>query len=389
MKKWKSELVLVALLLPILLSVCAVAQTPTPADAIALEQQGKLPEAAAAWRAVTAAQSARRCGLRQSGCRSLQGTEVFGSRRGLQEALWLSIPSSPAIELNLGLAEFKQGHFHAAAAALRAALAADPSNNQARTLLGLSYYGEQRFADAVNISSPRPRPIPPTRSCIGCWRKAVCGRKTIPAPWKNSANCCSRDPDSAAAHILTGRSAGRLGKNFGGHRRIRSRREDFSPRAQRHFGLGYLYWKSQQYDEARQEFEGELALDPNHAQALAYLGDIEWKNNHPEDAALAVQRAMSAQKNLRIVYVDLGAIYMQQKNYKDAQPALLHAVALDPTLPDAHYQLGRLYQAMGKTAEAEKELHKVQELHEKAEDSLVGKISSSPPALNPSEAQIT
>ena len=96
---------------------------------------------------------------------------------------------------------------------------------------------------------------------------------------------------------------------------------------------------------------------------------------------------MAVQKDLRIVYADLGAIYMQQKNYKDAESALLRAVTLDPTQPDAHYQLGRLYQAVGKPAEAEKELHKVQELHKKAEDSLVGKIASSPPALNPSEAK--
>jgi TolA-binding protein len=60
-------------------------------------------------------------------------------------------------------------------------------------------------------------------------------------------------------------------------------------------------------------------------------------------------------------------------------------VALDPSLPDAHYQLGRLYQAQGKTTDAKKELHKVQELHKKAEDSLVGKISSSPPPLDPLE----
>ncbi len=93
---------------------------------------------------------------------------------------------------------------------------------------------------------------------------------------------------------------------------------------------------------------------------------------------------MSLQKNLRIVYVDLGAIYLQQKDYKHAQAALLQAVTLDPSLPDAHYQLSRLYQATGKPADAEKELHKVTELHKKAEDSLVGKISSSPPALNPS-----
>ena len=78
---------------------------------------------------------------------------------------------------------------------------------------------------------------------------------------------------------------------------------------------------------------------------------------------------------------------MHQKDYKDAQSALLHAVDLDPALPDAHYQLGRLYQATGRPADAEKELHKVQELHKKAEDSLVGKIASSPPALDSSEAK--
>jgi hypothetical protein len=46
-----------------------------------------------------------------------------------------------------------------------------------------------------------------------------------------------------------------------------------------------------------------------------------------------------------------------------------------------------LYQAQGKAAGAEKELHKVQELHKQAEDILMEKISSSPPALNPSEAR--
>ena len=48
-----------------------------------------------------------------------------------------------------------------------------------------------------------------------------------------------------------------------------------------HFGLGYLYWKSHQYDEAKSEFESELLIDPNHPQALAYLGDIEMKKTIP------------------------------------------------------------------------------------------------------------
>ena len=54
------------------------------------------------------------------------------------------------------MAEFKQGRFEPAVAALRLALTADPSNSQARTLLGLSYYGLQQFADAVKISNLQP-----------------------------------------------------------------------------------------------------------------------------------------------------------------------------------------------------------------------------------------
>jgi hypothetical protein len=49
-------------------------------------------------------------------------------------------------------------------------------------------------------------------------------------------------------------------------------------------------------------------------------------------------------------------------------------VKLDPGQPDAHYQLGRLYQATGKKADAERELAKVRELHQKADEGLAGKM---------------
>jgi hypothetical protein len=35
-----------------------------------------------------------------------------------------------------------------------------------------------------------------------------------------------------------------------------------------HFGLGYLLWKLQQYEEAGQEVEAELGNVPDHVQAL-------------------------------------------------------------------------------------------------------------------------
>ena len=40
-----------------------------------------------------------------------------------------------------------------------------------------------------------------------------------------------------------------------------------------HFGLGYLLWRDKHYDEAAREFRQELAANPKHHAALAYLGD--------------------------------------------------------------------------------------------------------------------
>jgi Flp pilus assembly protein TadD len=87
-----------------------------------------------------------------------------------------------------------------------------------------------------------------------------------------------------------------------------------------------------------------------------------------------LQRAIQANQNLRIAYLDLGAIYIADKNYKEAETALLKAAKLDPGQPDAHYQLGRLYQLSGRKADADRELRKVRELHEKADHAVADKM---------------
>ena len=149
-----------------------------------------------------------------------------------------------------------------------------------------------------------------------------------------------------------------------------------------HFGLGYLYWRSHQYDEAKREFETELALDPNNAQALTYLGDIEMKRNNLDTALSFLRKAVQARNDIRVAYIDIGAILMQQKQYEDATTALRRAVALDPAQPDAHYRLGQLYRAIGNTAAAQAEFGKVHELHEKADEGVASKMPVSPASSN-------
>jgi len=149
-----------------------------------------------------------------------------------------------------------------------------------------------------------------------------------------------------------------------------------------HFGLGYLYWKAHQNDQAKAEFEAELGIDPGNAQALAHLGDVELKLNNPEKALALLKKAVQQKNDLRIAYADIGAIYMDQKHYEEALAAFQRAVKLDPEQPDMHFRLGNLYRVMGNTSASQEEFAKSRALHKKADDALLKKISDAPPALH-------
>ena len=131
-----------------------------------------------------------------------------------------------------------------------------------------------------------------------------------------------------------------------------------------------MYWKSHRYEEAAKEFETELAADSGNAQAMAYLGDIELRNGNSEKALALLQKATALNGNLRLAFVNMGVILTGQKKHDEALAVLLRAERLDPAQPDVHYRLGRLYQAMGKTEQAQREMARVKELHEKDEGDL-------------------
>ncbi len=70
-----------------------------------------------------------------------------------------------------------------------------------------------------------------------------------------------------------------------------------------HFGLGFLHWKLNQYEDAQKELNLELSLYPAHAQALAYLGDIALKQNRPEEAVPLLKEAIQVRSDLRFAHL--------------------------------------------------------------------------------------
>jgi tetratricopeptide (TPR) repeat protein len=370
----------------IVLSFCSClasgAQTPAPADAVALEQQGKLADAENAWRVIVQNSPTDAAAIASLGVVLSKEGKYDEAAPRYRKALALR-PNLSGIQLNLGLAEFKQGHFQAAISPLTQALAADPNNMQARTLLGLSCYGSKRFEEASKHLALAAKSDPGNTELHQLLAQSCLSARKYSCAFDEFQQIERQDPNSAAAHILTGEALDGLGRTPEAIAELEAAAKVNPREPEVNFGLGYLYWKQHQYDDAKSAFESELSLDPDHAQALAYLGDIELKASDPEKALRLLEKAVHQRTDIRIAYVDLGAILTGQKRYQEAKAALQRAVQLDPSRPDAHFRLARLYQLTGSRAAAQQEFAKVRELHEKADEDVASKMSVPPRALQP------
>jgi tetratricopeptide (TPR) repeat protein len=358
----------------LMVSSHAFAQAPGPSEAQALERNGKLPEAATVWRSVTQRDPRNAAAWASLGVVLAKLQQYAEADAAYRKAIALD-PKLPAVQLNLGLAEFKQGKLEAAIEPLRAALAADPQSMQARTLLGLSYYGVRRFKEANEQLAAAVKSDPGNAELHGVLAQSCLSAKNYSCALDEFTWISRQHADSAVAHMLTGEALDGLGRTPEAitEFEIAAKTDPHATNVQ--FGLGYLYWKMRQYDEAARAFEAELASDPLNAQALAYLGDVELKRSEQEKALGLLQRSLRLSDDLQIAYLDVGVIFTEQKHYQDALAALLSAQKLDAAQPEVHYRLGRLYQAMGNVDAAKEEFVKVQQLHQKEEASVADRMS--------------
>jgi adenylate cyclase len=113
--------------------------------------------------------------------------------------------------------------------------------------------------------------------------------------------------------------------------------------------------------QARQLFEHAIALDPQYAEAYAWLGGTymkEWAFQWSQDAqaldqALALaQRAVALDDSLAQAHGILGWVYLWKKQYDQAIAEAKRAIALDANLTDAYVWLGETLKFAGRPEEA-------------------------------------
>ena len=141
-----------------------------------------------------------------------------------------------------------------------------------------------------------------------------------------------------------------------------------------HFGLGYLLRSQSSYEEAQQQFQAELANDPDEAGTIAYPADTDRQVNHPEAARPLVEQSIRTAPGMELRHLDLGILDADTGHHDDAWRELKMAAKLSPNDLDIHWPLARLYKAMGRNEEANVEFQKTTSLHKAAQTTILEQL---------------
>jgi tetratricopeptide (TPR) repeat protein len=128
------------------------------------------------------------------------------------------------------------------------------------------------------------------------------------------------------------------------------------------YGLGSVYLQQQKNREARESFERAVQLHANYpgtmTRAWNNLGILAAREGRTEEADQNFQQALQIDPDFLIALQNLGNVYRQQKRWKEAQDVLRRALQVSPGDPEANYSLGMVFAQLNDTEHAYEYLQK-------------------------------
>jgi tetratricopeptide (TPR) repeat protein len=135
-----------------------------------------------------------------------------------------------------------------------------------------------------------------------------------------------------------------------------------SPEVESHVGKGYEFVQKGQFEEAAQEFQRALELNPSLTRIRYQLAVSRFALQQWPESRQEFERLQRAGMNDPAVVYYLGRLDLQEEDLEGAIRRLQKIVA-DPPFPDASYYLGAAYLKKGNLSDAEKWLKRAVELN--------------------------
>jgi tetratricopeptide (TPR) repeat protein len=347
--------------------------------AFALEQEGKYAQSEAAWQSVLTGHPRDAEAYAHLGLLEARQERYKESVPLYRKALALN-PQIPGLRLNLGLALFKGGELKQAIEVFTPLLKSEPESSaeaqRLTALLGLADYGigdypaAVRYLKAAAASDPKNLQfrLLLAHSCLAS-REFQCVLDTY-------HEILTLNAESAEADMLAGEALDEMHNVGGAIEQFRAAVKADPKEPNAHFGLGYLLWTQNQFEEAAHEFQAELANVPDHPQALTFLADADMQTNHTSDAGPLIQKALKIDPRIGRAHLDLGILYVESDRKQDAIRELKEAARLMPEDANPHWRLARLYQSMGNKTQANLEFQKTRNLHKSENDTIMSKLKA-------------
>ena len=345
--------------------------------AAALEQQGHNADAETAWRAVLKLHPADAEAFAHLGFLEARQERYAEAVPLYRKALALN-PAMPGLRLNLGLSLFKSGALKDAiqmfAPLLRSLPPSSPEASRLTALIGLAHYGLGDYAAAVPYLKQAAAGDPQNLAFRLAWAHSCLWTKQYQCVLDVYKEILTLNAESAEADMLAGEAQDEMKNGDGALEQFRAAVKADPKMPNVHFGLGYLLWRQMQYEEAAQEFQLELANNPDHDQALAFLADADMRLSHPEAAPPLLEKAIRIDPRIELAHLDLGILYGDAGRKDEALRELKIAEKLSPDDQNVHYRLGRFYQAAGRKDEAKVEFDKTRSLQKAADATIFNKL---------------
>ena len=268
-----------------------------------------------------------------------------------------SQPSEAGLDRLQGDAFYDLNRLPEANDAYNRALAADPHDQAAAQMRGLTLFKLGRPADATPLLEQNHAFGPQTKA-DPTYVLALCYLDTLKYDDARHAFAAQygMEPDSAPAYLLTARMLLRRGylpiaQQYAAKAATLDARLPLA-----HELLGEIALAQNHVDVAIHELEAERATDPLQGAVYERLGDAYSRAARYLEAVRVLQQAVLLEPNATGPYILLGKVMLKQAQPLGAVTYLERAEAMDPANFMTHNYLAQAYRGLGRTEDAHREL---------------------------------
>ncbi len=273
----------------------------------------------------------------------------------------------PGVQTLRGLAFYDENRMPQADTAFAAALSADPTDQEAAEMRGLTLFRMGKPADAIPLlegaaavktDKPAQDKADPHYVLALCYidtRRYDDARHAFAAQY-------NFPPDSAAAYLLAARMLLR--------REYLPVAQEFAQKALAldpqlplaHALLGEIALAGNHLDEAIAQFTQEQQRNPLEPSIYDRLGDAYSRSGDYPAAVAALQRAVLLEPHATGPYILLGKVMLKRQDAVGAATYLERAKSMDPANYMTRNLLSQAYRAMGRRDEAAQELQAAEQI---------------------------